>query len=100
MKTETIVSITVTLSYRYSDTPEVKKTIRRFDFDAEIDKDLEIKKFVHKSLGIEEFEAYPDHEAYPKQKRKYLGVRNECGGHTQLRYVQIEYVIENEWTDK
>jgi hypothetical protein len=99
MKTETIVSINVTLHYYYDDTQKVKKTIRRFIFDKESDKDSEIKKFVYESLGIEEFEAYELY-GYPKRKHKYLGVKNRCGGHDRVSYVEIESVIENEWTDE
>jgi hypothetical protein len=100
MKTETIVSITVTLHYYHNNTFEVKKTIHRFVFDEDSDQDSEIKKFVHESLNIEEFEAYNSYEANPKRKQKCLGIRNNCGGHERLSYVEIQSVIENEWTDE
>lgn len=97
MKTESIVSLTVTLHYYHDDTREVKKTIRRFNFDEDSDKDLEIKKFVYESLGIEEFETYDP--MVPKRKHKCLGVKNGCGGHDRVSYVEIKSVIENEWSD-
>jgi hypothetical protein len=98
MKTESIVSIIITLHYYHDDTREVKKTIRRFNFDEDSDKDLEIKKFVYESLDIEEYEAYEEY-GYPKRKHKCLGVKNGGGSHDRVSYVEIKSVIENEWSD-
>ena len=97
MKTESIVSLTVTLHYYHDDTREVKKTIRRFNFDEDSDKDLEIKKFVYESLGIEEFETYDP--MVPKRNHKCLVFKNWCGCNDRLIYVEIKSVIENEWSD-
>lgn len=97
MNTESIVSITVTLNY-FDNAQEVKKTIHRFNFDEDTDKDSKIKKFVYESLGIEEFEAYNAYDTNPKRKQKYLGIKNGCGGHDRVGYVEIESVIENEWS--
>jgi len=98
-KIESIVSITVTLYFYHDDSREVKKTIHRFNFDDESDKDSEIKDFVYESLGIEEFEAY-ETSGHPKRKQKYLGIKNGFGGHMQVSYVEIQSVIENEWSDE
>lgn len=97
-KIESIVSITVTLDY-FDNAREVKKTIHRFNFDEDADKDSEIKKFVYQSLGIEEYEAYNSYDTNPKRKQKCLGIKNGCGGHNRIGHVEIEFVIENEWSD-
>lgn len=99
MKTESIVSITVALYY-FDNAQEVKKTIHRFNFDNESDKDSEIKKFVYESLGVEEFEAYNSYDTNPKRKQKHLGVKNGCSGHKRVGYIEIQSVIENEWSDE
>jgi hypothetical protein len=98
MKTELICSITVTLNLYHEDKPEIKKTIRKFIFDDENDKNSEIEKFVRKSLKISEIEKYSIYGGYPKRKYPTMVIENEYG-QRELTSFNIKYVIENEWSE-